>query len=790
MILKDIMRGLNRGRAPSEILRPYQVFDLIGGTSTGGSVKLLHSLFDSLTMVLIGRILAIMLGRLRMSVEECEAAYLSMSERIFNPKRGAANIIGRAHDAWKMEGRFDSNELNAAIWEILDEQGFCTEELLQDPCNECKVFVCAVLTSNTTACVLRSYPNDDSVELLYDSCTIWEACRATSAATSFFDPIAIGPYDQSFADGAIMYNNPIQLVYREAEMLWPCRVQDAILISLGTGSAPSPALEGNIVKVVQALKDIVIQAESASDDFFSDHKRMADNEQLYRFNVYHGLGEIGLEEYKEKRRIADATHAYLTNAETRQRWRKCVQKLGMEEQPRIFPVVAANMSLPVRPSERKSPPVSPQPGLALHQTSDSAYALLPEGGTQTPNTSAVQVDPLFHTSVAESIGVPEISAEHVEDPNLRLVHAVKMINLPEVHEAIKSGANVSFDKNRPLAIAAAIGEIEIVSALVQNGGEVNEPDENGKSPLITAVTNKHFSTAKYLIESGANVNATDQLKNTALHLTCIIGNQPLVKMLLENGANPLLQNFNSDIDVPITPMHDAAQYSPNSAVRRTPIHEAAKHNHPNAVEILLEAGVDIGIQDSRGRTPFETAVLHQSPESVQVLLNKGAEIEPFGSSGVSALHIACIGGNEKTVELLINHGANTEVVHTADFRGVVHTVLIKGTALFFACLYGHERVVKLLTERGANMEYSSPMKNTLLHVAAFGRDSESSGNIVTFLLSKGLAANKKDKNGQTAREIARDRKNNAVMQAFREHDAALRLANGKENKSRFRRMFS
>lgn len=170
-------------------------------------------------------------------------------------------------------------------------------------------------------------------ELLYETCTIWEACRATSAATSFFDPITIGPYGQKFADGAVKYNNPIQLVYREAETLWPLKARDAMLISLGTGSAPSPALEGNIVKVVQALKEIVIQSESAADDFFSDHGQMADNEQLYRFNVYHGLGDIGLEEYKEKRRIADATHAYLTNGETRQRWRRCVQKLGDEERP-------------------------------------------------------------------------------------------------------------------------------------------------------------------------------------------------------------------------------------------------------------------------------------------------------------------------------------------------------------------------------------------------------------------------------------------------------------------------
>jgi len=39
MILKDIMRGVNEGLQPSDNLQPWQVFDMIGGTSTGGWVQ-------------------------------------------------------------------------------------------------------------------------------------------------------------------------------------------------------------------------------------------------------------------------------------------------------------------------------------------------------------------------------------------------------------------------------------------------------------------------------------------------------------------------------------------------------------------------------------------------------------------------------------------------------------------------------------------------------------------------------------------------------------------------------
>ena len=36
MILQHIMSGVNEGRAEEDQLHPWQVFDMIGGTSTGG----------------------------------------------------------------------------------------------------------------------------------------------------------------------------------------------------------------------------------------------------------------------------------------------------------------------------------------------------------------------------------------------------------------------------------------------------------------------------------------------------------------------------------------------------------------------------------------------------------------------------------------------------------------------------------------------------------------------------------------------------------------------------------
>ena len=189
-------------------------------------------------------------------------------------------------------------------------------------------FVCAITKTNTKfATLLRSYETSYHDPLLGE-CKIWEACQATSAATTFFEPIVLGPYEQVFADGAVLYNNSIQLVHREAAELWPDRIQDAVLLSIGTGSAPGLPYEGNILNMVEAMKDIVTQTERTANDFALGQSNMTSRGLLYRFNVFHGLADVGLDEYREKAKIADTTRSYLIDGETLKKVKACIDRLA------------------------------------------------------------------------------------------------------------------------------------------------------------------------------------------------------------------------------------------------------------------------------------------------------------------------------------------------------------------------------------------------------------------------------------------------------------------------------
>ena len=85
---------------------------MIGGTSTGG-------------------LIAIMLGRLRMSLRECEATYIRLSSEIFTPVRNNADPR-RVYDFFKANGKFDEKPLELCIKKAVTDYGLDEDALLQE----------------------------------------------------------------------------------------------------------------------------------------------------------------------------------------------------------------------------------------------------------------------------------------------------------------------------------------------------------------------------------------------------------------------------------------------------------------------------------------------------------------------------------------------------------------------------------------------------------------------------------------------------------------------------------
>ncbi len=160
---------------------------------------------------------------------------------------------------------------------------------------------------------LASYPSPriGNPDLL-DSTTIWQACRATSAATTFFDSIAIGPFGEEFVDGALGANNPIYIMWDQAQDIWGNRLQSKLkcLVSIGTGVPNLKPVRDDMLGIWATLKDLATETEKTARQFHRDKSSLDDEGRYYRFNVDHGLEEIGLEESKRTNEIVAATRRY------------------------------------------------------------------------------------------------------------------------------------------------------------------------------------------------------------------------------------------------------------------------------------------------------------------------------------------------------------------------------------------------------------------------------------------------------------------------------------------------
>jgi len=194
--------------------------------------------------------------------------------------------------------------------------------------------VCATSSETGDTVRLTSYRSPRGRERLLRTTKIWEAGRATSAASSFFDPITIGDFGESFIDGATGANNPVYEVWNEAQDMWPSSsLEDKVkcLVSVGTGVPSLTPFKGDLVGIGQSLLAIATETEKTAERFSRDKLRLDDMGRYFRFNVLRGLENIGLEESKRKNAIIAATDRYIESQTVFKQMKTCADRMSGRE---------------------------------------------------------------------------------------------------------------------------------------------------------------------------------------------------------------------------------------------------------------------------------------------------------------------------------------------------------------------------------------------------------------------------------------------------------------------------
>jgi hypothetical protein len=193
-------------------------------------------------------------------------------------------------------------------------------------------FVCATSGEASLYTVkLRSYRNHWRTNDLLRVTKLWEAGRATSAASTFFEPIEIGPFGERFVDGATGSNNPIRELWAEAGDVWrdECPLQDNIhcLVSIGTGVPAIHAFGSSLSQLAHTLKELATETEKTAATFEQEQRQLVNDFRYFRFNVTKGLENVGLAEIGKRNVVAAATGFYLSFEEVSRQMQRCGDSL-------------------------------------------------------------------------------------------------------------------------------------------------------------------------------------------------------------------------------------------------------------------------------------------------------------------------------------------------------------------------------------------------------------------------------------------------------------------------------
>lgn len=148
--------------------------------------------------------------------------------------------------------------------------------------------------------------------------------------------------------------------------------------------------------------------------------------------------------------------------------------------------------------------------------------------------------------------------------------------------------------NKPLAYAAAYGNLDIIKLLLKKGADINGQVAYGDVPVIKALEHDQKDIVKYLIVNGADVNLANDFGVSPFIGFCAMGERKLVKMALAHGGK---------INEAYTQKMSEAKGRKNW----TALQSSVVYGQLEVVKLLLEAGGDPFIKDARGKNCFELA---------------------------------------------------------------------------------------------------------------------------------------------------------------------------------------
>ena len=322
-----------------------------------------------------------------------------------------------------------------------------------------------------------------------------------------------------------------------------------------------------------------------------------------------------------------------------------------------------------------------------------------------------------HKSKAESKNLK--SQEKVTPIQINKNVEMMLSNCQDVNNVVQFDRD---QKATPIWISTYTSDIELTKYLISLGADVNVVCGNLEmTPLHIACHNKHTELVKLLLESGADANVIDHWNFTP-SIYAVLCNDPFIvitilNLLIKYGGD---MNFgavlNADSDVRcgfnLNIGEFGCQYDtslgvntfitqPQGPISGNALHHSAQNPYiPNEILALIsEAGCNVNSQNLHGQTPLMCAVMdiyydyHQNiQQHIELLLEKGALLNIQDNRGWTALHYACQRGGLSAMKSLLAAGADCSI------QGALNE-----TPLWILLIYGWKTAAEYLIKDGCDM---------------------------------------------------------------------------------------